>query len=174
MNYYGDIESLCPERDISPRMRDRRSGLDQARGYTMKRQFQFMLFSLIAFLIFACLPSFAHHGNSAYDEQSRVTIKGTVTEFVWANPHCQIYLDVTDEKGKVAHWGVETNSPGILNRDGWTRSSLKKGDHITMILVIARNGSPIGYVGAGDPGTKVTFDDGHVLDFSEKVQPDQQ
>jgi len=43
-----------------------------------------------------------------------------------------------------------------------------------MIIVIAKNGSPIGYVGAGDPGTKVTFDDGHVLDFSEKVQPDQQ
>lgn len=139
----------------------------------MKHALKPAFLAWIVGVLWTAVPAWAHHGNSAYDEQSRVTIKGIVTEFVWANPHCQIYLDVTDEKGKVAHWGVETNSPGILSRDGWTRYSLKKGDHITMIIVVARNGSPIGYVGAGDPGTKVILDDGRVLDFTEKQQAGQ-
>jgi Family of unknown function (DUF6152) len=63
----------------------------------------------------------AHHGNSAYDETARVPIKGTVIEFIWTNPHSQIYVDVKDGAGKVVHWGIETNSPGILTRAGWTR-----------------------------------------------------
>ena len=45
--------------------------------------------------------AFAHHGVSAYDVLHPITIKGTVTEFVWMNPHCQIYLDVKDKEGKV-------------------------------------------------------------------------
>jgi hypothetical protein len=73
---------------------------------------------------------FGHHGNTAYDETARVPIKGTVTEFVWTNPHSQIYLNVKDSSGKVVNWGVETNSPGLLTRAGWTRRSLKAGDEI--------------------------------------------
>ena len=84
----------------------------------------------------------AHHGNSAYDETARVPIKGIVTEFVWTNPHSQIYVDVKDGTGKVVHWGLETNSPGILTRAGWTRRSLKAGDEVTIILCPAKNGQP--------------------------------
>src|SRR5438477_8582402 len=76
----------------------------------------------------------AHHGNTAYNETARERIKGTVTEFVWTNPHCQIYLDVKDSKGKIVHWGVETNSPGILTRAGWTRRAIKPGDEVSIIL----------------------------------------
>src|SRR5579863_4322729 len=110
----------------------------------------------------------AHHGNSAYNETTRVPIKGTVTEFIWTNPHSQIYLDVKDGSGKVVNWGVETNSPGILGRAGWTRRSLKAGDVITIIVCPARNGQPVAYAGSGDPGTKVIFDDGRELDFTDK------
>src|SRR5438874_2900091 len=85
-------------------------------------------------LLFCSMPASAHHGNSAYDEQARVSIKGVVTEFVWTNPHSQIYLDVKDKNGSVVHWGIETNSPGILTRAGWTRRSLKPGDEVTIIL----------------------------------------
>jgi hypothetical protein len=112
---------------------------------------------------------FAHHGNSAYDETARVSIKGTVTEFVWTNPHSQIYLDVKDSTGKVVNWGVETNSPGILTRAGWTRHSLKAGDQITIILCPAKNGQPVAYAGSGDAGTKVIFADGHELLFVDKT-----
>ena len=69
--------------------------------------------------------SVAHHGNAAYDNKNTITIKGTVTEFEWTNPHVQIYLDVKDEKGGVVHWSVETYSPGKLVRAGWTKEVVK-------------------------------------------------
>ena len=96
-----------------------------------------------------CFPLFAHHGNSAYDETHPITITGTVTEFVWSNPHCQIYLDVKDQKGAIANWGVETMSPGILTREGWTKSTLKPGDEVSITLIPAKNGAPVGYSGNG-------------------------
>src|SRR2546427_1857714 len=65
--------------------------------------------TVISTLLFLCSPASAHHGNSAYDETARVPIKGVITEFVWTNPHSQIYLDVKDSNGRVVHWGVETN-----------------------------------------------------------------
>ena len=115
--------------------------------------------------------AFAHHGNSAYDETARVPIKGVVTEFVWVNPHSQIYLDVKDKAGNIVHWAIETNSPGILSRAGWTRRSLKAGDEVTIILCPAKNSAPVAYIGSGDPGTKVIFADGRELDFKEKTTP---
>src|SRR6202165_3165090 len=68
------------------------------------------------------IPLLAHHGNAAYDDKNPITIKGTVTEFAWTNPHVQIYLDVKDDKGKVVHWSVETYSPGKLGRAGWQKA----------------------------------------------------
>jgi len=120
-------------------------------------------------LLFCAGVLVAHHGNTAYDETARVRIKGTVTEFIWTNPHSQIYLDVKDSSGKVVNWGVETNSPGILTRAGWTRRALKTGDQITIILCPAKNGQPVAYAGSGDPGTKVIFADGRELDFTDKT-----
>lgn len=120
-------------------------------------------------VLLLCTSAFAHHGNSAYDETVRVTIKGVVTEFVWVNPHSQVYLDVTDKNGKVVHWAVETNSPAILTRAGWTRRSIKFGDQVTIILCPAKNGAPVAYMGSGDPGTKVIFADGRELDFTDKT-----
>jgi len=131
---------------------------------------QVALLLIFAGILSALLLS-AHHGNSAYDETLRVKIKGTITEFVWSNPHSQIYLDVKDSSGKIVKWGVETNSPGILTRAGWTRRSLKAGDEVTIILCPARNGQPVAYAGSGDPGTKVIFADGRELDFVDKTLP---
>ena len=127
--------------------------------------------SLGAFVLVLVISgsAIAHHGNSAYDEQVRVPIKGTVTEIVWTNPHVQVYLDVKDGKGNLVHWGVETNSPGILTRAGWTRRSLKPGDEVTIILCPAKNGAPVAYMGSGDPGTKVIFADGRELEFKDRT-----
>jgi len=127
------------------------------------------LLTVIAAFSFLCTPAAAHHGNSAYDEQARVPIKGVVTEFVWTNPHAQIYVDVKDKNGALVHWAIETNSPGILTRAGWTRRSLKAGDEITVILCPAKNGAPVAYIGSGDPGTKVVFADGRELDFKDRT-----
>ena len=90
-------------------------------------------------------PALAHHGNAAYDLANPVTLKGTVTEFAWSNPHVQIYFDVKDDKGKLAHWSSETVSPGMLSRAGWTKNELNPGDEITITLGPAKNGALIGY-----------------------------
>ena len=116
---------------------------------------------LIVTLLVTCNSMLAHHGNVAYDEQHPITIAGNVTEFVWSNPHCQIYLDVKNDKGDVVAWSVESQSPGILHRNGWTRDSIKPGDHITVTLVPAKSGAPVGF--AGEKTGKVVFDDGHIL-----------
>ena len=116
---------------------------------------------LIAGLLFVCGPVSAHHGNSAYDEEHWITLSGTVTEFVWSNPHCEIFLDVKDNAGKVVNWGIESQSPGILRRNNWTRTSLKAGDQITITLAPAKNGAPVGF--SGEKNGKVVFTDGRVL-----------
>ena len=84
-----------------------------------------------------------------------------MTEFVWSNPHCQIYMDVKDSKGGVVNWGIESQSPGILRRNGWSRDSIKPGDKISVSLAPAKDGVPVGFSG-NDKG-KVVFADGHVL-----------
>ena len=91
-------------------------------------------------------PLWAHHGNAAYDDKNPITIKGTVTEFAWTNPHAQIYLDVKDDKGTLVHWSVETYSPGKLVRAGWTKEIVKVGDLISINLIPAKNGSPVGFL----------------------------
>ena len=106
-------------------------------------------------------PIFAHHGTAAYDTTSRVTLKGTVTQFLWANPHTQILFDVTDEKGSVAHWSTETFAPAKLVHMGWTKDSLKPGDQITVTLNPAKNGSPVGFL------LKVVLADGKELGTQE-------
>jgi hypothetical protein len=117
--------------------------------------------ALVVTLLVVCASMLAHHGNAAYDEQHPITINGNVTEFAWSNPHCQIYLDVKDEKGNVVSWSVESQSPGILRRNGWTRDSVKTGDHIAVTLVPAKSGAPVGF--SGEKSGKIVFDDGHVL-----------
>jgi len=104
----------------------------------------------------------AHHGNAAYDDKNPITIKGTVTEFAWVNPHVQIYLDVKDGKGNLAHWGVETYSPGKLVRAGWSKESVKAGDEVSITLIPAKNGAPYGFL------RKLTLPDGKQLGLQEQ------
>jgi len=96
-------------------------------------------------LLLPCCAALAHHGNAAYDLDKPITLKGTVTEFVWSNPHVQIYFDVKDGKGRIVHWSSETVSPGMLSRAGWSKTELKAGDEITITLGPAKNGAPVGF-----------------------------
>jgi hypothetical protein len=104
------------------------------------------------------IPSVAHHGtNTEYDSEHPMTVVGVVTEFAFVNPHVQIYFDVTDAKGNVVHWGVESASPGRLVRVGWNRNIIKPGDKLTLTFEPARSGQPVGGL------KKVVFPDGRVL-----------
>jgi hypothetical protein len=85
----------------------------------------------------------AHHSFAVYfDASKEVTIKGKVTAFRFTNPHGTIVLDVTDAQGRVREWRAETNAPVVLQRRGWTRSSVKPGEEITITGWPSRDGKP--------------------------------
>ena len=126
----------------------------------MKRYEVKYLVAAVALLLVG-IPLWAHHGNASYDNDNPITIKGTVTEFSWTNPHVQIYLDVKDEKGKVVRWSVETYSPGKLVRAGWTKDSVKAGDQVSITLIPAKSGAPVGFL------HKLVLPDGKVLALQE-------
>jgi DNA/RNA endonuclease YhcR with UshA esterase domain len=86
-------------------------------------------------------PVFAHHGTSAYDTTKLTTVKGTVTDFQFNNPHVIISVETKDDKGKVELWISEANSPNVLTRHGWDRDIIKKGDQITIIGYRPKNGT---------------------------------
>ena len=93
-------------------------------------------------LLLAGRPVVAHHAFSAeFDEEKAVTLTGAVTRVDWTNPHAWLHIDVKDDTGKVANWGLELGSPNGLMRLGWTRRSLKIGDVVTVEGYRARNGS---------------------------------
>ncbi len=92
------------------------------------------------------LPLFAHHGAAAYDMGKSVILKGTVTQWVWANPHCILQLDVTDDHGQVVQWSAETENPSSMVHYGYTKQSLKPGDQVTVTVVPVKNGKPFGRI----------------------------
>ena len=112
---------------------------------------------LVMCILTACLPAFAHHGGSEYDQANLMTVKGTVTEFHWANPHCEIFVDAKDNDGKIVNWAIETLAPAVLKRAGWTRETLHAGDQIKISFVPSKKGTPVGMV------RKIVLPDGKEL-----------
>jgi hypothetical protein len=103
------------------------------------------------------MPLLAHHGNASY-ENKQVTIKGTVTKWLWTNPHTFLFLDVTDDKGNVAHWVCENQAPSTLVNFGFNAKTFKAGDQVTVVMsAVARNGAPVGRI------NKVILPDGYVM-----------
>jgi hypothetical protein len=93
-------------------------------------------------LLVATVPAVAHHAFSAeFDAETPVKLIGVVTKIVWMNPHTWFYLDVTDASGKVTNWGWEMGSPNGLMRAGWTRTSMKIGEVVTVEGSRAKDGS---------------------------------
>jgi hypothetical protein len=98
-------------------------------------------FTGIAVLLTIAAPLFAHHGTSAYDTTKLVTIKGTVTDYQFNNPHVMISVEAKDDNGKTETWISEANSPNVLTRHGWSRDIIKAGDQITVIGYRPKNGA---------------------------------
>jgi Family of unknown function (DUF6152) len=95
---------------------------------------------------------FAHHGtNASYDPGKSVTLTGTITEWIFSNPHSQLFFDVKDGSGKVVHWGGELQSPANLRKDGWSKTTFKAGDQITLTVHPSRAGTPVGVVDRSKP-----------------------
>jgi hypothetical protein len=95
-----------------------------------------------ALALAAAAPTLAHHSFSAqYDASKPITLKGTVTKVEWTNPHARFYIDVEGEGGAVVNWNLELASPNFLKRAGWSSTSLKQGDEVTVEGSLARSGA---------------------------------
>lgn len=95
-----------------------------------------------------CVPLFAHHGNASYDATKTVTVKGTVTDYIWSNPHVLLKLDAKDGSGKTQHWIIEAQNPLSQTEVGWTKDTFKPGDKVVVEVIQAKNGLPVGRFGA--------------------------
>jgi hypothetical protein len=105
------------------------------------------LFAL-TFIVAAALttPLWAHHSFAAeYDSKQPVNLKGAVTKVEWMNPHVYFYIDVKDEQtGKITNWAFEMGAPAVIQRNGWTRNSMKIGDLVIVEGTRAKSGAPHG------------------------------
>lgn len=106
-----------------------------------------------------CSPfrALAHHGSSNYDISKATSVKGTIKEFNFINPHSAIYLIAKDDNGNAEQWLIECDSPNNLARAGWTRDSLKAGDQVTIVGNRLKDGSKVMRL------QKIVFADGHEL-----------
>ena len=97
------------------------------------------------YLLMFSSSGIAHHAFSAqFDVEKPLKLIGTVTKVEWRNPHAWFYIDVEDDDGNVANWGMELASPNLLMRKGWNRSSMKVGDAVTVEGFHSRDGSNTG------------------------------
>jgi hypothetical protein len=108
----------------------------------MRAKIIVLIFGVVA-LLGVSGATFAHHGTAAYDTKNTVTVKGTMTDFRFINPHVQLYFDVKADNGELQKWAAELTAPNKLSRAGWDKHTLKPGDSITAS----------GYVDKGDGRT---------------------
>ena len=119
-----------------------------------------MKLGLLAYLVVAVglmvvsLPLSAHHGAAEYDNTKTISLQGTVTALQYLNPHALILFTVKDDKGQTADWTAELQSPNLLSRRGWSRSTLKPGDQVVI------TGHPVKNGVKAMTGQKVLFTDG--------------
>ena len=118
-----------------------------------------LLGCMLVVMLAGIAPLLAHHSPAAFDRTKEVTLKGTVKDFRWQNPHTWIEVEVPDEKdkSKLVVWGVELTSPTYLIRAGWKSNIIKPGDKVTVEVNPVRSGEPSGIF------KSLTLADGRVL-----------
>jgi hypothetical protein len=128
------------------------------------------ILSCIAILaaVIANGPAGAHHSFTVhYDSDKMITKEGVATEFRFTNPHGILMLDVTNDAGEIEHWTVETTAPVYMRRFGWSKDSIKPGDHLTVDGWASRDGSHFMRI------STVTRDDGTVVGRGSQQAGDQ-
>jgi uncharacterized protein DUF6152 len=119
----------------------------------MKKLITFLVF--VAGLLMVALPLLAHHGRGAtYDMQKELSLKGTVSEVLWRNPHIVIYLDTKDGNGNVVKWTIEHSNITTLAMQGYGKATLKAGQEVTAFVHPGAKGDTIGLC------MKIVFPDG--------------
>ena len=112
---------------------------------------------VLAAVIFDSAPVQSHHSNVAYEVTKVITVTGVVKDFQWVNPHTWLHIVVDDPKDGKVEWAAEGRAPGILLRAGWTKTSLKAGETVTVDMSPAKDGSRTSII------ARVTKADGTIL-----------
>jgi hypothetical protein len=113
----------------------------------MKRIFSdFSMAALLLTVVVGLLatPLFAHHGRGATYAKKEVSLKGTIKEVLWRNPHIAIFIDVKDDSGKVTTWAIEHSNVSQLARLGYSKTTLRPGMEVTAVVNPGNKGEPIG------------------------------
>lgn len=106
-----------------------------------------VVFGVIAIaLMLAPAPAAAHHSAAMFDSDAEVTLKGTVVEWKWINPHSTLRVAVKDSGGSVKEWSVATANIADLSKRGWTRKTFTPGEEVTVVIRPARSGEPVGMI----------------------------
>jgi hypothetical protein len=124
-----------------------------------------LLALLLALVAAPVTPLGAHHSFAAFDRQKEITVTGVVKEVQWNNPHAWIQVVATDPKGKQTEWGFECGSPNMMSRTGWTRTTLKTGDKVTVVANPLKDGRPNAAL------VRITLPDGRVLGPGDAPAP---
>ena len=87
---------------------------------------------ILVALLLTATSALAHHSNSAFDPEKVVVLKGTVTQWLWTNPHVWIYLNAQDADQNSVGWKIESAPPGGLQRKGIDKATLPVGTRVTV------------------------------------------
>jgi hypothetical protein len=109
----------------------------------MRNAVRVSLFMIVG-LFALSLSLFAHHGAASYDTSKTITLKGTVADYVWANPHVFVKVDAKDESGNMVRWNIEAWNPVTQANRGWSKNTFKLGDEVEIETRPVKNGQPIG------------------------------
>jgi hypothetical protein len=112
---------------------------------------------LCGLILVAGTVASAHHSFAPFDLTTEKTITGTVSKFEWTNPHSWIWVDVPNDKGGVDKWAIEGMSPNYLARRGWTKTTMKPGEKVTIAIRPLKSGQN------GGMFVRATLADGRVL-----------
>jgi len=125
----------------------------------------YKLLIIVTLLAGGTTLALAHHSYSAFDMTGQKTVNGTVKKFDWTNPHTWVWIDVVNEQGVTETWGIEGMSPNYLARRGWSRSTLKAGDKITVTVRPMKSGEKGGmWVNAKRPNGETLVMGGAITD----------
>ncbi|MDF3073074.1 MAG: hypothetical protein K0S54_741 [Alphaproteobacteria bacterium] len=72
--------------------------------------------------------AYAHHGWGSYDAAKTITLAGPIKELKYANPHCQVVLDVQGKK-----WECVLAPPFRMENRGIPDGLMKVGMPVTVI-----------------------------------------
>jgi hypothetical protein len=86
-------------------------------------------------------PALAHHSGAMFDRSKTITLKGTIKEYQFTNPHVWVEILVPGESGAApVQWSIEGEGPPTMNRIGLTREAIRPGDQVTLRMHPLRDG----------------------------------